>query len=248
MNRRWLQFVFMIAATAALSSCYGAKIFKGPIHTANTATAVDTIRAEQRRIMQRLDEMEARISADSDQRTSSNAQLSVTLRELEDAVRMLVSRIEDSEQRSSTSGRGRNNDWSRPSSPSSGAAESAADEAYKAAYGDYTKGNFELAAQEFQEFLSSYPDSPRVAESHFYLAECQYAEERFLEAAGEYQKVVRDFPASRLAPAAYLKMGRSYVQLEERSLAEKAFRTLIEKHPTSEEAKQAESALKQLGG
>jgi tol-pal system protein YbgF len=247
LNRRWLQFVFVTAATAALSSCYGTKIFKGPIHTENTAHAVDTIRADQRRIMQRLDEMEARISAESEQRTSSNAQLSVTLRELEDAVRMLVSRIEDSEQRSSTSGRGRSNGWSRPSS-SSDSAQNAADEAYKAAYGDYTRGNFELAAQQFQDYLSRYPDSPRVAESHFYLAECQFAEERFLEAAGEYQKVVRDFPASRLAPAAYLKMGRSYVQLEERSLAEKAFRTLIEKHPTSEEAKQAESALQQLGG
>jgi protein tyrosine phosphatase (PTP) superfamily phosphohydrolase (DUF442 family) len=43
-------------------------------------------------------------------------------------------------------------------------------------------------------------------------------------------------------------MGRAYVQLEERSLAEKAFKTLIDKHPNSEEAKQAESALKQLGG
>ena len=60
--------------------------------------------------------------------------------------------------------------------------------------------------------------------------------------------MVRDFPASRLAPAAYLKMGRAYVELEERSLAEKAFRALIEKHPTTEEARQAESALKQLGG
>ncbi|HXS10953.1 MAG TPA: tetratricopeptide repeat protein, partial [Candidatus Krumholzibacteria bacterium] len=91
-------------------------------------------------------------------------------------------------------------------------------------------------------------DSPRIAEAHFYLGESQYAQERYLEAAGEYQKVTHDFPASRLAPAAYLKMGRAYVQLEERSLAEKAFKTLITKHPNSEEAKQAESALKQLGG
>ena len=94
----------------------------------------------------------------------------------------------------------------------------------------------------------SFPIVARVAEAHFYLGECQYAEERFLEAAGEYQKVVARFPASRLAPAAYLKMGHAYAQLEERSLAEQAFRTLIEKHPTSEEAKQAESALNELGG
>ncbi len=242
-SRRWFQVVFVLAATAAVSGCYGTKIFKGPIHTENTAFAVDTIMTQQRQLMQRMDQFEERLNRESEERTSSNAQLSVTLRELEDAVRILVSRIEDSGQSMNGSGRGQTG--SRPSSsPSADGAE----EAYKAAYGDVTKGNYELAAQGFQDFVSRFPDSPRIAEAHFYLGECQYAEERFLEAAGEYQKVVRDFPASRLAPASYLKMGRAYVQLEERSLAEKAFRTLIEKHPTSEEAKQAESALKQLGG
>ena len=246
MNRRWLQFLFVLAATAALSSCYGTKIFKGPIHTENTAFAVDTIRAEQRRIVQKLDELEARMNRESDERTSSNAQLSVTLRELEDAVRMLVSRIDDNEQMMNSPGGRGSTSGSRP--PISAPPVDAAEQAYQAAYRDVTSGNYELAAQGFQDYLTQYPDSPRVAEAHFYLGECQYAEERYLEAAGEYQKVVRDFPASRLAPAAYLKMGRAYVQLEERSLAEKAFRTLLEKHPASEEARQAESALKQLGG
>lgn len=242
MNRRWIKFVWVAVTTAALSGCYGTKIFKGPIHTEHTAFAADTILAEQRRLTQKIEALEARLNQESDERTSSNAQLSVTLRELEEAVRILVSRMEDSGQSTNSGGRGQTG--SRPSTPPADGAE--AD--YQAAYRDVTRGNYELAAQEFQDYLTTYPDSPRVAEAHFYLGEAQYATDRYLEAAGEYQKVVRDFPASRLAPAAYLKMGRSYVQLEERSLAEKAFRTLIERHPTSEEAKQAESALKQLGG
>jgi len=232
-----MQFVGVAVATAALSGCYGTKIFKGPIHTEHTAFAADTILVEQRRIMQRLDALEMRIN----EQTSGNAQLSVTLRELEDAVRNLVAQMQDNQQMNQGGGRGQSG--SRPSTPADGAEAD-----YQAAYRDVTRGNYELAAQELQDYLAKYPDSPRVAEAHFYLGEAQYATDRFLEAAGEYQKVVRDFPASRLAPAAYLKMGRSYVQLEERSLAEKAFRTLIERHPTSEEAKQAESALKQLGG
>jgi tol-pal system protein YbgF len=152
--------------------------------------------------------------------------------------------MEDSQQSmSSPGGRGPAN-GSRPST----AQPDQAEQAYQAAYRDVTNGKYELAAQEFQDFLQQYPDSPRVAESHFYLGEAQFAQERYLEAAGEYSKVTTDFPASRLAPAAYLKMGRAYVQLEERSLAQKAFKTLIDKHPNSEEAKQAESALKSLGG
>lgn len=242
MHSRFAQFVLVVVATAALSSCYGTKIFRGPVTTERTGLLADTIRAEQKVILAKLTQLEARMNEEGDQRTSSNAQLQQSIRELEDAVRTLTSRVDDNQQQGSTTGGRGSNTGSRPSQPDQ------AEQAYQAAYRDVTKGSYELGAQEFQDFIQQYPDSPRIAEAHFYLGESQYAQERFLEAAGEYQKVTSDFPASRLAPAAYLKMGRSYVQLEERSLAEKAFKTLITKHPNSEEAKQAESALKQLGG
>jgi TolA-binding protein len=43
-------------------------------------------------------------------------------------------------------------------------------------------------------------------------------------------------------------MGNAYAQLEERGLAQQAYRALIERHPNSEEAKQARAALNELGG
>jgi len=244
LRRRSVQLLIVAVITAALSGCYGTKIFKGPITTEHTGLVADTIRADQRRILDKLAQLEARMNEESDQRTSSNAQLQASIKDLEDAVRTLTSRMEDSQQSMSTPGGRGPASGSRPST----GAPDQAEQTYQAAYRDVTNGKYELAAQEMQDFLQQYPDSPRVAEAHFYLGEAQYAQERFLEAAGEYQKVTQDFPASRLAPAAYLKMGRSYVQLEERSLAQKAFQTLIDKHPNSEEAKQAQTALKQLGG
>jgi len=241
MRFRAAQLGFVVVATL-LSGCYGTKIFRGPITTERTGLLADTIRVEQKRILEKLSALEARMNDESDQRTSSNAQLQQSIRELEDAVRTLVSRMDDSQQMNSTGGRGPVG-GSRPAG-----ATDEAEQAYQAAYGDVTRGNYDLATQEFQDYLTRYPDSPRIAEAHFYLGECQYAQERYLEAAGEYQKVANDFPASRLAPAAYLKMGNAYVQLEERGLAEKAFRTLIDKHPNTEEAKQAAAALTKLGG
>ena len=167
--------------------------------------------------------------------------------ELEEAVRVLVSRIEDTEQLMINRGGRDRRSGSRPTPVAS--ADSAADvaeETYRGAYMDVTRGNYDLAAQAFQDYLAKFPDGPRVVESRYYLGECNFANERYLEAAAEFQRVVTDFPNARLVPAAYLKMGRSYVQLEERTLAEKAFRTLIAKHPTTEEAKQARSALENL--
>jgi tol-pal system protein YbgF len=244
MTRRWLQFFMVAVAAVLLSSCYGTKIFKGPINSEHAALAADSIRADQRLILEKIAALEERMNRESDERTTSQAQMATSLRELEDAVRTLVSRVEDSEQMMNNGGGGRDK-GSRSSQPDPAAA---ADEAYRAAYLDFSRGNYELAAQEFQDYLTKFPDTPRIAEAHYYLGECHYANERYLEATGEFQRVTRDFPASRLAPAAYLKMGRAYVQLEERSLAEKAFRTLIEKHPDSEEAKQAQAALQELGG
>jgi tol-pal system protein YbgF len=232
-------------AAVALSSCYGTKIFKGPINSEHAALAADTIRAEQRRIIEQLDRLEQRVNRESEERTSSQAHMSVTLRELEEAVRMLVSRVEDSEQRVDNRGGRDRTGVARPAAPDT---VDTAEELYRAAYLDLTRGNYELAAQEFQDYLARFPEGPRVAEAHYNLGECQFATERYLEAAGEFQRVTRDYPASRLAPAAYLKMGRAYTQLEERGLAEKAFRTLIEKHPDSEEARQAQAALQELGG
>ena len=131
--------------------------------------------------------------------------------------------------------------------PSDSAAQSA-EEVYQAAYGDLTRGHYDLAAPAFRDYLQKNPGGQRAPEATYYLGECEYAVERWLEAAGQFQQVVRDYPKSRLAPAAYLKMGRAYTQLEERGLAAEAYRALIEKHPNSEEAKQARSALNELGG
>jgi tol-pal system protein YbgF len=242
---RSLKILIVLAASFAMSGCYLAKVFRGPISTERTALAADTLRAEQRRIIEQLDRIEARMNRESEERTTSQAQMSVTMRELEEAVRMLVSRMEDSEQMmNNRGGRG----GSSPAPPGTPDSADTGEELYRAAYLDVTRGNYELAAQVFQDYLARFPEGTHVAEAHYYLGECHFATERYLEAAGEFQRVTRDFSASRLAPAAYLKMGRAYTRLEERGLAERAFQTLIDKHPNSEEAKQAQVALQELGG
>jgi tol-pal system protein YbgF len=248
--RRPLKVLAIALAGAALSGCYGAKLVKGPVNSDHAALMADTIRAEQRRIMDRLDQLERQMARDSEERTSFQAQTSVTLSELEEAVRVLVSRIEDSEQLMINRGGRDRTGGSRPS-PAMSSADSAAltgEELYRNAYMDVTRGNYELAAQSLQDYLNQFPTGPRAVEAHYYLGECHYATERYLEATAEFQRVVTDYPSARLVPAAYLKMGRAYQQLEERGLAEKAYRALVEKHPTTEEARQARSALTELGG
>jgi len=240
-------------APALMSGCWGAKWAKGPINAEKANLKADSLRVEQRRMAEQLDRLERQFAADSEERTAAQARIASTLTDLEETLRALSSRIEDSEQMQQN--RGGRSSRSSGSSSSVGSksapadsSELAAEDIYRAAYLDVTRGNYDLAAPAFRDYLAKNPDGARAAEAHYYLGECEYASERWLEAAGQFQQVVRDYPKARLAPAAYLKMGNAYAKLEERGLAQQAYRALIEKHPNTEEAKQARAALNELGG
>jgi tol-pal system protein YbgF len=250
--RRTLASLFLVAVgAAALSGCWGAKWAKGPINAEKASLKADSVLVQQQRMAEQLDRLERQLASEAEERTAFQARTSATLTDLEEALRILASQVEDNEQMQMNRGGRAKSGTSRASAatpvPSDSAAQSA-EEVYQAAYSDVTRGNYELAAPAFRDYLQKNPNGQRAAEATYYLGECEYAVERWLEAAGQFQQVVRDYPKSRLAPAAYLKMGRAYTQLEERGLAAEAYRTLIEKHPNSEEAKQARSALNELGG
>jgi len=255
---RFVSRIFVAAGAAALlSGCYGAKMVKGPINSEHAAMVADSIRFDQRTILLQLDRLQRQLEEERDARLRYQAETGTTLNEIDESIRVLVSRVEDNAQRFST----RPTRTMPPPAPAAtdsaatdsaaaaaGASADAADQMYRAAYLDLSRGNYDLAVQGFKNYLVRYPSGVHISEVHYYLGECYYARDRYLEAVSEFQWVVREFPESRLVPAAYLKSGYCYRQLEERGLAEKAFRSLIEKHPDTEEARQAKVALDQLGG
>jgi tol-pal system protein YbgF len=145
---------------------------------------------------------------------------------------------------SSTGHRGGNVADSLSSTPSIG--EGDAENLFDEAYMDLSRGNYDLAIQGFKNYLVKFSGGARLAEVHYYLGESYYASERYLEAVGEFQYIVREFPDSRLVPAGLLKSGICYASLEERALAERAFRELISQYPDTEEAERARIALQDL--
>jgi len=225
MRIRW-SLLLVALGTASLAGCWGAKWAKGPINAEQANVKADTIRAEQQRMAEQLDRLERQLAAEGEERTAFQARTAATLNELDEALRELVNRIEDNEQLQLNRGGRDRSSGSRPSVGSTGAAPDSAaaaaamaEDTYREAYLDVTRGNYDLAAPAFLDYLTKNPSGARVSEAHYYLGECEYANGRWLEAAGQFQQVVRDFPKSRLAPAAYLKMGNAYAQLEERGFA-----------------------------
>lgn len=254
-----------VVAVVVLTGCYGKQMVKGPIYTEQIYEKVDSLHGEQQKTQQSIQDLRAQMEEEREARIRYEAQMGLTLKEMEESIRILTNRLEEqANRRSSGTGAPRSyplpipvgastegSDSSALASDTENAAAVAAAvaaELYQTSYMDLTRGNYSLAIQGFQNYLVRYPTGVQLPEVHYYLGECYYADDRHLEAVGEFQYVAREFPESRLVPASYLKSGLCYVVLEESNLAQKNFNELIEKHPDTEEAKQARDELNRLQG
>jgi TolA-binding protein len=110
---------------------------------------------------------------------------------------------------------------------------------------DYEAGRYQLASQEFAEYVRFYSATNRTAQAQFYLADSEYW-------AGDYQNAVRDFdelgqqyPATEAATVE-LKKGFCLMKLAQPDAARDDFRHIIEQYPDSVEAMEARSALRQM--
>jgi tol-pal system protein YbgF len=115
---------------------------------------------------------------------------------------------------------------------------------YQAALGDYQRGKFDLAAQGFRTYLQQAPAGDVADTAQYYLGESLYSAKDYRGAITEFERLVRDFPQSPQAPSALLKTGYAYYELKDGVQGRRVLRTLVEKYPTSKEAKLAEERLR----
>ena len=255
-------FIFgAVLAPMVLAGCYGKQMVKGPIYTEQIYEKVDSLHGVQQNTQRTIEDLRSQLAEEQEARIRYEAQMGLTLQEMAESIRILTSRLEDQAHRQ-LSGAGTRSSYPLPvpvgavaagtddsSAVVAGTTSAAvAAELYQTSYMDLTRGNYALAIQGFQNYLVRYPTGSQLPDVHYYLGECYYASDRHLEAVGEFQYVVREFPESRLSAASYLKSGLCYLVLEETNLAQKNFDELIEKHPDTEEAEQARDEANRLQG
>jgi len=129
--------------------------------------------------------------------------------------------------------------------PSADAPASAeAKRLYQAALGDYQRGKFDLAVQGFRTYLEQAPRGDVADTAQYYLGESLYSGKDYRGAIAEFERLVRDFPQSPQASSALLKTGYAYYEIKDAGQGRRVLRTLVEKYPTSREAKLAEERLR----
>jgi tetratricopeptide (TPR) repeat protein len=220
-----------------VSGCYSTKMMEF------TYQQLDTVKTTQEELLQRMDELTRLYDDERAERVRIQAETTLMLQELRDALEVLGYRVDDSAQLILQR--------AAPVVPTVGAVgDTTAPDSLGAGGGPppYAAGDTTVTPQVADTEAGKLFQASYAADARYYLGESYYSLSRYLEAVAEYQAVVKEYPRSRLAPACYLKSGYCYQKLGESDLADTAFRELISLYPRSEEAERARVELQDRGG
>jgi len=112
---------------------------------------------------------------------------------------------------------------------------------------DYNGNKNDLASQEFSDYIKFYPNTDLAGNCYFYLAEIQFRQGNYQQAAQSYDQVLQNFPSGNKAASAQLKKGFSLIELGKQDDGVSELRHLLQRYPHSPEALQARDRLRKLG-
>jgi tol-pal system protein YbgF len=122
-----------------------------------------------------------------------------------------------------------------------------ADTLYQNALRDYTSGNYDLARQEFSDYIKNFPSNDLASNSQFYLGEIAYAQGDFKGAIGAYNAVLTNYPRSFKLAASALKKGMAELESGERTAGIRDLRSVETRFPGSDESRRAYAKLREIG-
>ena len=116
---------------------------------------------------------------------------------------------------------------------------------YNAAVALQNKGEFELAADEWNKFVTDFPKDARRDAGYHYLGICQLKANKVDAAQQSFETFIKTFPKSELLESTYLYLGIAQFTTAQQGKAEKydaaddAFAALLKKFPKGKYAAQA---------
>lgn len=136
-----------------------------------------------------------------------------------------------------------------PAAAAAGAAGAlpSPDALYNAAYTDFSKGNFDLAIEGFQEYARQFGESDLADNAMYWVGECHYSQAAYANAVKAFDAMLEAYPSSDKAPAANLKKGLAFLEQNQISQAIVQLRYVATTFPESDEAKIARDRLAGLG-
>jgi tol-pal system protein YbgF len=131
-------------------------------------------------------------------------------------------------------------------SPASGTSPSS-ESIYTQAKSDLNLGNFDLAIQGFNAYLSDFPGGTNAAAAQYGIGEAYYNQNKLPEAIKAFTQVINNYPDSSSVPTSLFKRANAELAMQERENAIADFKYIIERFPTAAEADLAKDKIRDLG-
>ncbi|HTR46787.1 MAG TPA: tol-pal system protein YbgF [Verrucomicrobiae bacterium] len=122
-----------------------------------------------------------------------------------------------------------------------------ADTLYQNALRDFTGGKYDLARQEFSDYIKTFPSNDLASNAQFYLGEVSYAQGDFKNAVAAYDTVLVNYPNSFKLAASLLKKGLAELELGMKTSGTRDLREVVRRYAGSDEAKRAQAKLHEIG-
>ena len=122
-----------------------------------------------------------------------------------------------------------------------------AESTYTNAYRDYVGGQYDLAMQEFSDYLKYFPTTQFAPNAQYYVGDIYYRRKDYDSAIQAFDAVLEHFSDNNKTPDAHLMKGRSLLALGKRDAAAREFREITTRYPDSDASAKAKSLLKELG-
>lgn len=122
-----------------------------------------------------------------------------------------------------------------------------ADKLYSNALSDITSGKYDLARQEFQDYLKHYGDTVLAPNAQFYLGEIAFRQKDYQQAITNYDRVITRYPKNFKLASARLRKGMALLALGQKPQGVRELREVIRLYPGTEEERLARQKLRELG-
>ena len=118
---------------------------------------------------------------------------------------------------------------------------------YNNALRDYNAGKYDLATQEFGDYMKFYSTTDLAGNAQFYLADMEYKAGNYEASVRDFDKVIEQYPGGNKTATAQLRKGLALLELGNRDAGVRELRSLVARFPNSIEANQARDRLRRLG-
>lgn len=117
---------------------------------------------------------------------------------------------------------------------------------YERAFNLLKEGRYDLAVAAFKTFVQNYPRGHFADNAQYWLGEANYVQRHFQVALSEFERVVKEHPASPKRADALLKMGYTYQELGQYDKARLSLNDVVMNYPNSTAASLAKKRLQDL--